>query len=583
MPIASSILLLILASSELTGTSVMPLLRVGQGTRAAALGEAYTALADDAYALYWNPAGLARLPDYLLAFSHHQWFSQTHDELINTVLPGHRSGVGLGLLYSAESGIESWDEQNFPLDTFSAWNAVLNAGYGAELVAGYSLGIAIKGFYQNLRTAWGYGACADIGLIACPISGLRFGLAGRNIGKAWYNDIEDLPTEAGFGIAWCGRRLTAALDLVYPLDNDLNLRGGIEFLPAAGVAVRTGYRTGPSDLGSLGWTAGLTAGLGITLGNLGVDYAITPYGRLGTCHRLTLRTTVPKRGRGAVRIRTLDARTRRPVRANIALSGVVTQSTQVDRTGEMFVTQLRPGQLIIRTNLGGYVPRVDTMDILGDREQNAIITLQPLLYGGLHGGIYDAASRQPLGGTIGYSGQISGEEPVDSRTGTYALRELPAGTYVLTATARDDAYIAQRCTIRVEPGELTERSFYLARRRQTILLEGITFEPGKTAILPRFHPTLDRAGQTLLENPSIVVEIAGHADAQESGNAEFPSSWELSQARANAVRDYLISRFSIPPSRLIARGYGNTQPIAPSDTEAGRERNRRADFRIIEQ
>lgn len=583
MLVGTSILVLILTSTELTGTSVMPVLRIAQGARAASLGEAYTALADDAYALFWNPAGLGRLSSHILAFSHHQWFSQTHDELINAALPAHRRGCGLSLLYSAEPGIEGWDEQNFPLDTFSTWNALLSAGWGAELIPGYSVGIGVKGFYQNLRTAWGYGAGTDVGLIACPLPGIRIGLVGRNIGKAWYEDLADLPTEAGLGVAWCGRRLTATLDLVYPLDNDLNLRSGLEFVPANGLALRMGYRTGNPDLSSLGWTAGLTAGVGITMGSFGVDYAVTPYGRLGTAHRLTLRTTIPQRGKGTVRIQALDARTMQPLRADIALTGVVTSSSQLDRTGEMVVTGLRPGQLIIRTELSGYAPRIDTMDIIGDREQTAIIALEPLVYGGLHGGMYDAASRQPLGGTIGYSGRVSGDQTVDARTGTYAIRDLPAGTYVLTATAFGGNYITQTCTVKVEQGALTEYSFYLTRRSHTVMPEGVTFESGRTDILPPCYPILDRVGQTLLENPSIVIEIAGHADAHETVATESISVWELSQARATVVRDYLVNHFGISPSRLVARGYGDTQPVDSGETETGMARNRRAEFRLLEE
>ncbi|MEO0073999.1 MAG: PorV/PorQ family protein, partial [candidate division WOR-3 bacterium] len=343
-----SVLTFILTSSEPIGTSVMPLLRIGQGARAAGLGEAYAALAGDAYALFWNPAGLGQVQDYHIVFSHHQWFSRTSDELINAVLPAHRKGIGISLLYSAESGIEHWNEQNLLVDTFRTWSAVLSAGYGAELFPGYSLGIGFKGFSQNLRTTWGYGASTDIGILSCPATKLKFGLVGRNIGKAWYGDLADLPTEAVLGFAWCDRRLVTTLDLVYPLDNKLNLRAGFEFLPAPMLAVRMGYRTGPSDISSLGWIAGFTGGVGITLGNLGVDYAITPYGRLGTVHRLTLRTTVPKQGKGAVRIRTLDASTMQPLRADVTLSGIVNLSSPVERTGEILITKLRPGQLIIR-------------------------------------------------------------------------------------------------------------------------------------------------------------------------------------------------------------------------------------------
>ena len=81
----------------------------------------------------------------------------------------------------------------------------------------------------------------------------------------------------------------------------------------------------------------------------------------------------------------------------------------------------------------------------------------------------------------------------------------------------------------------------------------------------------------------MVIELAGHTDATETGNAEHPSAWELSQARAGVVRDLLTETLSVDAARLIARGYADTQPAGTNDTESGRTRNRRTEFRIIEQ
>ena len=77
------------------------------------------------------------------------------------------------------------------------------------------------------------------------------------------------------------------------------------------------------------------------------------------------------------------------------------------------------------------------------------------------------------------------------------------------------------------------------------------------------------------------IEIAGHTD--NIGSEE--SNMKLSQARAEAVRNYLISK-GIKPERITAKGYGDTQPIAyntnpdGSDNPAGRQQNRRTEARI---
>ncbi|MEO0232818.1 MAG: OmpA family protein, partial [candidate division WOR-3 bacterium] len=69
----------------------------------------------------------------------------------------------------------------------------------------------------------------------------------------------------------------------------------------------------------------------------------------------------------------------------------------------------------------------------------------------------------------------------------------------------------------------------------------------------------------------------GHTDS--IGSDSYNMS--LSQARAEAVRSYLITRHGIDPARLIARGYGETMPIAPNTSREGRAQNRRVEFVII--
>lgn len=73
------------------------------------------------------------------------------------------------------------------------------------------------------------------------------------------------------------------------------------------------------------------------------------------------------------------------------------------------------------------------------------------------------------------------------------------------------------------------------------------------------------------------VAVTGHTDAvgPDSVNAR------LSRARAAAVRAYLTNRYAVAPDRLVARGYGETRPIASNQTAAGRALNRRVEFRVL--
>jgi outer membrane protein OmpA-like peptidoglycan-associated protein len=80
----------------------------------------------------------------------------------------------------------------------------------------------------------------------------------------------------------------------------------------------------------------------------------------------------------------------------------------------------------------------------------------------------------------------------------------------------------------------------------------------------------------LQENPTLRVEIAGHTDSDGSELYNL----RLSQARAQAVVDYLVSR-GISPDRLVARGYGESRPVAPNDTPENKQKNRRTELKIL--
>jgi outer membrane protein OmpA-like peptidoglycan-associated protein len=105
----------------------------------------------------------------------------------------------------------------------------------------------------------------------------------------------------------------------------------------------------------------------------------------------------------------------------------------------------------------------------------------------------------------------------------------------------------------------------------------VNFAFGTATLQPRATRTLDAVGSVLEQYPDVRVEVTGHTDAvgPDSVNAR------LSRARAAAVRAYLADRYAIAPDRLVARGEGETRPIASNQTAAGRALNRRVEFRVL--
>jgi len=90
-------------------------------------------------------------------------------------------------------------------------------------------------------------------------------------------------------------------------------------------------------------------------------------------------------------------------------------------------------------------------------------------------------------------------------------------------------------------------------------------------VKPEYYPEIEKLAEYLKEHPDVKVIIEGHTDS--TGPADY--NLKLSQKRAEAVRKILIEKYGISPDRVIAKGYGETRPIAPNDTPEGRAKNRR--------
>ena len=104
-------------------------------------------------------------------------------------------------------------------------------------------------------------------------------------------------------------------------------------------------------------------------------------------------------------------------------------------------------------------------------------------------------------------------------------------------------------------------------------MQGIQFETGKAVIKKSSNAILKQIAQVFIENPTYQVEIQGHTD--NVGKPE--TNMQLSEKRANAVRDFLIKE-GVEANRMTAIGYGDTKPVASNKTAKGRAENRRVEF-----
>lgn len=147
--------------------------------------------------------------------------------------------------------------------------------------------------------------------------------------------------------------------------------------------------------------------------------------------------------------------------------------------------------------------------------------------------------------------------------------DTPAGTVV----------DAVGCPVEAKLEDLGDRSnLDGAVLGDSFILRGVQFDFDKSDLRPDAKDLLDGVTQKLVEtSPEVKIEVGGHTD--ELGTAEYNQN--LSERRAKSVSRYLQAG-GVADERMTERGYGESQPIAPNDTEEGRAQNRRVELKVLE-
>jgi type VI secretion system protein ImpK len=110
-----------------------------------------------------------------------------------------------------------------------------------------------------------------------------------------------------------------------------------------------------------------------------------------------------------------------------------------------------------------------------------------------------------------------------------------------------------------------------------VLREGL-FASGSGEVVAAQTSLIESVGRALNQLPGQVL-ITGHTDDRPIRTLRFPSNWQLSQRRADAVREILDA--TVTPSRLLAEGRADSQPVAPNDTPVNRALNRRVEIALM--
>ena len=314
------------------GTVAAPFLKISVG-RPTGMGDAFTGIADDASATFYNPAGLAHISERQLFFIHISWIAGMNHEYISGILPVSGIGTfGLSITSLSTGSMEQTliDDPTSPARedlgtglTFDASDMALGVTYARLITDKLAFGFTAKGITERIYDISGSGIGLDVGLLYnTGWRNLRLGASVANFGSdmtfggrnldfvdstlptrpqaSYKTTPSPLPIMFRFGLGYnlieaATSKLVLALDLVHPSDINETVNLGLEYGIEDKYFIRAGYiyNTDQSYQEAIGWNQGISAGAGLAFKpmkglDLKLDYGYRHQGYLGGTHRVAL-------------------------------------------------------------------------------------------------------------------------------------------------------------------------------------------------------------------------------------------------------------------------------------------------------
>ncbi|MBN1825334.1 MAG: PorV/PorQ family protein [Candidatus Eisenbacteria bacterium] len=268
-------------------------LLIDPGVAASGMGYAYTAVAEDPSALYWNPAGLAGgEPGLRGLLAHTEWLLDVRQEYAAVVWGRGADAFAAGINGWYVGDIERRDNDPVaePLGTFGYYDIVVSLAY-ARAFGPIRAGVTAKPFYSKIELETAHGVAADFGVLyETPLAGLTLGGAAANLGnKPHYVDESfSLPVDLRGGAAWRHRfsgypaSILLSAEARKTKDDDTHGHFGAEIGLQETVAIRFGYKSGYDE-------ESFAFGVGVTRGPYSFQVAVVPFeSDLGTVSRFAL-------------------------------------------------------------------------------------------------------------------------------------------------------------------------------------------------------------------------------------------------------------------------------------------------------
>jgi len=298
------------AVDENAGTGGAAFMKLGAGSpRAQALGEAYVALAEGADSMVWNPAGLGYSQQREVYFTYLKWFQDYDGKMLAYVHPIGQTVFGVNAAYMTMDGFDARDANDVRVTNadVNLQNSFVTASVArAFFVETLSIGASVKGVMENYDGTRYSNVVYDIGAQLKVGKRIRLGYSLMNMGQDKSKVVQIRRAGAALLL---NSFLTITGEVMEPSDNATRTNVGLEInfpeevLQVGRACLRVGYRQsenyGKND-SSILKTLGLQNSSKITMGmglyssdimgyGVGIDYALLPFGELGTAHQLGIK------------------------------------------------------------------------------------------------------------------------------------------------------------------------------------------------------------------------------------------------------------------------------------------------------
>lgn len=307
------------------GTTAAAFLNIGVGSRANAMGGAFSAIANDATALYWNPAGISQCIHPELTLNHSDWFLDIYHEFAGIVIPAGQHSFGASITYVGvpDQKVRTIEEPEGNGNYYNASDLMLGVSYAIQFTQQFAMGFTAKFIRQAIYNCEATAGAVDFGAIYHPsfLEWLSVGMQIANFGstlqfsghdidikvdndpKHYSNDrlpaslgtqAYPLPLVFRFGLAvkpinTRNNRLVTAIDLIHPSNNTESINIGTEYIFRDLISLRAGYHSLLERDYEI--TGGFTFGFGLQVYIqsfvIVMDYAYCDYGILNNIDRFS--------------------------------------------------------------------------------------------------------------------------------------------------------------------------------------------------------------------------------------------------------------------------------------------------------